>query len=123
MKKILVADAEPLMDELVQATLARTIPCELLAAADGTAALALARQEHPSLVVVAAELPGLSGYEVCRALKADAATRDIPVLVLTESTEREVQGYALEAEADGYLPQPFSPRDLRALVQKLVADG
>ena len=119
-KQILVADHDPPMRSLVKETLTPAIHCEILETADGAEALALARQEHPALVILAAALPTLSGVEICRTLKADAATRGIGVLVLGGSREPEVQGYALGASADGWLPKPLSPQALREMAQALV---
>ena len=92
----------------------------LLLAADGTAGLALARAEVPDLILSDVMMPGLSGYEVCAALKADAATSHIPVVLLTARSAADDRLLGLETGAQAYLPKPFRPRELRAQVQSLL---
>jgi two-component system phosphate regulon response regulator PhoB len=81
-------------------------------AANGIDALAAVHRELPALVILDRMLPGVSGDEVLKSLKSDAATRFIPVLVLTARREQEDRIRGLELGADDYLPKPFSPREL-----------
>jgi two-component system phosphate regulon response regulator PhoB len=81
-------------------------------AGNGADALAAVHRELPSLVILDRMLPGLSGDEVLKALKAEAATRFVPVLVLTARREQEERIKGLEMGADDYLTKPFSPREL-----------
>lgn len=92
-------------------------PVELSAAHDGGQGLELARTLGPDVILLDVEMPGLDGFEVCRRLKADAATRVIPVIFLTgaSSTERKIEGLNLGA-AD-YVTKPFDPAELRARVR------
>lgn len=103
--------------------LLRAAGFQVLEATTGSAALEVARMNEPavSVIVLDVKLPDLDGLEVCRRLKADALTRDIKVLHSSASsttTDNKIEG--LEAGADGYLTQPFEPRDLIATVQSLV---
>ncbi len=92
-------------------------PVELIAARDGGQGLELARTQSPDVILLDVEMPGLDGFEVCRRLKADAATRVIPVIFLTgaSSTERKIEGLNLGA-AD-YVTKPFDPAELRTQVR------
>src|SRR5687767_326351 len=83
-----------------------------LTAFDGTTALALAERELPDLVILDLMLPDMSGTEVCRRLRASAATRALPVLMLTAKTEEIDRVVGFEVGADDYLVKPFSMREL-----------
>ncbi|WP_306394778.1 HD domain-containing phosphohydrolase [Telluria beijingensis] len=89
----------------------------LLFAKDGARALELARQEQPDLVLLDVMMPGMSGYEVCAALKAHPATASVPVIFVTALTESadEVEGF--EAGAVDYITKPVSPPVVRARVK------
>jgi putative two-component system response regulator len=89
----------------------------LLFAKDGPRALELARQERPDLVLLDVMMPGMSGYEVCAALKADTHTEAIPVVFVTALTDTadELEGFA--AGAVDYITKPVSPPIVRARVR------
>ena len=89
----------------------------LLFAKDGARALELARQEQPDLVLLDVMMPGMSGYEVCAALKAHPSTASVPVIFVTALTETadEVEGF--EAGAVDYITKPVSPPVVRARVR------
>lgn len=78
----------------------------------GPGALQAVHREIPDLVILDRMLPGLSGDDVLERLRADPATRAIPVLVLTARREQEDRIAGLELGADDYLTKPFSPREL-----------
>ncbi|MBJ6111490.1 response regulator [Hymenobacter sp. BT523] len=92
----------------------------LLLAADGTSGLDRARAEVPDVVVSDVMMPGLSGHELCAALKADPATSHIPVVLLTARSSADDRLLGLETGANAYLPKPFRPRELRAQVRSLL---
>jgi CheY-like chemotaxis protein len=120
MQKVLVADDQQLVRKIIVATLSKVVDCEVLEATDGAQALHLIRHERPALVLLDIDMPRLNGYEVACAMKADPATRDIPVLFVSGSSPDEVHGYALALGAAGVLTKPFSPQALREVVQKLL---
>ncbi|MDO7849890.1 two-component regulator propeller domain-containing protein [Hymenobacter sp. M29] len=93
----------------------------LLLAADGAAGLELARAEVPDLVVSDVMMPGLSGYQVCAALKNDPATSHIPVVLLTARSSADDRLEGLETGANAYLPKPFRPRELQAQLRSLLS--
>lgn len=93
---------------------------EVALAPDGSAALASIRAREPDLLVLDLVMPGMSGIEVCRALKLNPFTARIPVLMLTARGDVEHKVRAFEAGADDYLAKPFDPRELRARVVALM---
>jgi DNA-binding response OmpR family regulator len=85
--------------------------------ADGREGLALARQPGVALVILDLMIPGLSGQQVCRALRE---TSRVPILMLTARTSEDDRVAGLEMGADDYVPKPFSPREIVARVQALL---
>jgi two-component system, OmpR family, alkaline phosphatase synthesis response regulator PhoP len=86
----------------------------------GDEALAYARRQPPDLVVLDVMLPGLSGFEVCRALRANKATLTIPIIMVTARAEETDRIVGLEIGADDYISKPFSPNELVARIRALV---
>ncbi|MEI6561133.1 MAG: response regulator [Verrucomicrobiota bacterium] len=117
--KILIADDEPDVVDLVAANL-RVAGYEVITAPDGPSALTAMREELPSLLVLDLMLPGMSGLEVCRALKADAKTAPIPIVMLTAKAEEVDRIVGLELGADDYVTKPFSPRELVLRVKSVL---
>jgi PAS domain S-box-containing protein len=120
-ERVLVADDNPDMREYVARLLSQR--WQVRAVADGAAALALARSERPDLLLADAMMPGLDGFELLRALRADAATRDIPVIMLSARAGEEARIEGIEAGADDYLVKPFSARELIARVSAHLTIG
>jgi two-component system alkaline phosphatase synthesis response regulator PhoP len=89
-------------------------------ATSGDVALAYARQHHVDAVILDLMLPGLSGLEVCRALRADAATAAIPIIMVTARTEERDRIAGLDLGADDYLAKPFSPNELVARIRAVL---
>jgi phosphate regulon transcriptional regulator PhoB len=87
---------------------------------DGKQAWDLIVLEHPDLVVLDLMLPGMDGLELCRRLRANTATRSIPVIMLTARAEEVDRIVGLELGADDYVPKPFSPRELVARVKAVL---
>jgi CheY-like chemotaxis protein len=113
---ILVCDDDPSLRELVRAVLGpRYLFVE---AADGTEALALARELRPDLVVLDVMLPGLSGIEVLEAIRNDEQLRSLPVVVITAWSHAEID--AQVAGADRFVSKPFDPDDLSRAVEELL---
>ena len=110
-ERILVVDDEPDIVALVAFHLVKA-GYRVSTAANGSDALRLALQERPALVVLDLMLPGLSGFEVLETLRADDATRDTPVLMLTARREEPDRIRGLSLGADDYLTKPFSPQEL-----------
>lgn len=89
----------------------------LLFAKDGARALDLARQEQPDLILLDVMMPGMSGYEVCAALKAHPGTAAIPVIFVTALTDTDDEVEGFEAGAVDYITKPVSPPIVRARVR------
>jgi signal transduction histidine kinase/DNA-binding response OmpR family regulator len=87
------------------------------AASDGEQALALVKARRPDLVVTDVMMPALDGFGLLRALRADAATRDIPVMMLSARAGEESRVEGFEAGADDYLVKPFTAREMVARVE------
>jgi putative two-component system response regulator len=90
------------------------------AAADGLSALDLIVSEMPDLVVTDVMMPGIDGFELCRRVKSNPATRLTPVILVTSLGEREDRIAGINAGADDFLTKPFDPHELRARVRSLV---
>lgn len=117
---VLVADDDDDVLELVAFRLRRA-GYRTITARDGAEALALAAQERPDLSVLDVAMPEVDGLEVTRRLRADAHTRDMPIILLTAlSQERDVRE-GIIAGADAYIRKPFSHRELRGRVDAMLA--
>jgi two-component system, OmpR family, alkaline phosphatase synthesis response regulator PhoP len=86
----------------------------------GDEALAHARATPPDLAILDVMMPGLSGFEVCRALRADASTAAVPIIILTARAEEADRVVGLELGADDYVAKPFSPKELVARIRALM---
>lgn len=115
--KILIADDNDLSRQMISDVVA-TMGHELVVAEDGPSALLSARVQMPDLIILDVEMPGLTGFEVCRLLRAEEATNRIPIIMLTALHEAEDRVYGLDIGADDYLTKPFNPRELIARIEK-----
>jgi DNA-binding response OmpR family regulator len=120
--KILVADDSTTVRRVVSARLTAD-GHDVVEAEDGEEALALARTEQPALVVLDKVMPKLDGFEVVRALRADPATRDLPIVMLTDRSGEDDVLDGLGLGVDEYMPKPFSPRELSMRVTRALARG
>ena len=89
-------------------------------AASGDAALAYARRHPLDVVILDLMLPGLSGLEVCRVLRAEPSTAGIPIIMVTARAEERDRIAGLDTGADDYVAKPFSPNELVARVRALL---
>jgi two-component system phosphate regulon response regulator PhoB len=117
--RILVAEDEPDMLQLIKMNL-QGAGYRVIEAEDGAAALTAAREERPALVVLDLMLPGMSGLEVCRALKRETATASLPIIMLTARAEEVDRIVGFELGADDYITKPFSPRELILRIQSIL---
>lgn len=109
--RILVVDDEPEIVALVAYHLAKA-GYRVTTASSGQDALDMARRERPALIVLDLMLPGISGFDVLEHVRADDATRDVAVLLLTARREEPDRIRGLSLGADDYLTKPFSPAEL-----------
>jgi len=116
---ILVVEDEPAQMELISYNL-RSEGYEVLQAGDGEEALLLAEEEQPELVVLDWMLPQLSGIEVCRQLRQNASTKQVPIIMLTARGEETDRVRGLDTGADDYVSKPYSVSELVARVRALL---
>ena len=119
MHTVLVVDDETDILELVAFNLARQ-QFNVITADNGIAAVRIAREKLPDLIVLDLMLPGLDGFSVYRELRADPRTSAIPVLMLTAKGEVNDRISGLELGADDYVTKPFSPKELMLRVKALL---
>jgi two-component system cell cycle response regulator DivK len=93
----------------------------VLSATDAEAGLALARAEHPDLILMDIQLPGMDGLAATSELKADASTRDIPVIALTALAMKGDEERILAAGCDGYIAKPMRYKEFLATVAEHLA--
>jgi len=115
-EKVLVIEDELTLVETLEYNLTRQ-SYDVCTAADGLAALEVARREHPDLIVLDIMLPKLDGFEVCRILRREM---NVPILILTARVDEVDKVVGLEMGADDYLTKPFSMRELLARVKALL---
>jgi len=89
-------------------------------ARDGEDALDLALRQYPDLILLDLMLPGIDGLEVCKALKKEAKTASIPIIMLTAKSQESDKVVGLELGADDYITKPFSPRELIARIKAVL---
>lgn len=116
---ILLVEDEPAIQELIAANLTR---CghHVLRALDAETAQRLVRDALPDLVLLDWMLPGMSGMEFARRLRADERTRTVPIIMLTARGEEQDKVMGLESGADDYVTKPFSPRELIARIKAVL---
>lgn len=116
---ILVVDDEEDIQELIRLNLVRE-GYDVVTADTGERALELAQTKLPALAVLDLMLPGIGGLDVCKILKNNSRTRDIPVIMLTAKSEESDIVAGLELGADDYITKPFSSRVLVARVRRIL---
>src|SRR5436189_865932 len=120
--RILIIEDEQDVIDLLTLNL-RKAGFALSTATDGAAGLRKVREELPALIILDLMLPRMSGLEICKILKTDAATRHIPIIMLTAKAEEIDRIVGLEFGADDYVTKPFSPRELILRVNAILRRG
>jgi DNA-binding response OmpR family regulator len=121
-KRVLIADDDETNRDLITRSLDKD-DIETYEAVDGREALAKAREIMPDLIILDIMMPVKSGYEVCEQLKASPSTSAIPVLFLSARSSVTTRQTAVNAGGDDFMPKPFSPRELRDRVRKILGLG
>jgi phosphate regulon transcriptional regulator PhoB len=119
MKRILIIEDDPDIVELVRYNLSKE-GYQVAAVGDGVTGLEKTRKSQPDLIVLDLMLPKLSGLEVCKEIRNDAALKQLPILMLTARGEEMDRVVGLEVGADDYVTKPFSPRELVARIRALL---
>ncbi len=118
--KLLFVEDDPMIQKLIRAAL-RATPHELHIASDGKEGLALAKSQKPDVIFSDVSMPGMDGFEMGDAVRADPDTADIPIVFMTASVQRaEIRASSLHG-ATGVLAKPFTMADLRARVEEFTS--
>jgi CheY-like chemotaxis protein len=117
--KVLIVDDNPQNIELLAAFL-ESLPCKLITATDGLEALQKVTSEKPDLILLDIMMPRMSGFQVCRKLKSDPATRDIQILMVTALNELGDIEQASECGTDDFVSKPVNKFELLTRVKSLL---
>jgi len=118
-EKILVIEDEEDIIELLSYNLSKE-GFQVTGMTTGEAGIDAARKSPPDLILLDLMLPGLDGLQICKALKSDIATKEIPVVMVTAKGEESDIVAGLEMGADDYISKPFSPKVLVARVKSVI---
>ncbi len=117
--RVLIADDDPLGAELLEAYLSDS-DYELRSAGDGEQTLQVVAAWHPDLILLDVMMPRISGFEVCKRLRGDPATRDIAILMITALDQPSDIERAVEAGTDDFLSKPINKAELLLRVRSLL---
>lgn len=121
--RLLIIEDEQDVIDLLTLNLRKAGGFTVSTANDGASGLRKARAELPALIILDLMLPKMPGLEICKVLKTDAATRHIPIIMLTAKAEEIDRIIGLEFGADDYVTKPFSPRELILRVNAILRRG
>jgi len=119
-KRILVVDDQPFVARLIEFNLARQHH-EIIACRDPLEVLKLMETLMPDLFIIDVRMPGMSGTELCRQLRSLPRLRGVPIVILTALGGSAPETAARQVGADYFMTKPFSPRELAAKVEELLA--
>jgi len=118
-EKILIVEDEKDIVKMLEYNLKKE-GFQVISSRDGEEALDMAVRDNPDLVILDLMLPGLDGLEVCKILKKEAKTAQIPIIMLTAKSQESDKVVGLELGADDYVTKPFSPRELAARIKAVL---
>ena len=121
--RILIIEDEADVVDMLTLNLRKAGGFTITNAGDGAAGLRKAREELPALIILDLMLPKMPGLEVCKVLKNDAATKHIPIIMLTAKAEEIDRIVGLEFGADDYVTKPFSPREIVLRIKAIMRRG
>src|SRR5213592_4131689 len=117
--KILIADDSPNIREILKMSL-ETDGYSVVLAEDGEQALAMVTDEKPDLVIIDVMMPKVNGFQVCRRVKTERTTHDVPVIMLTAKSAQQDVYWGKDCGADEYLTKPFSTKELVKTIDRLL---
>jgi CheY-like chemotaxis protein len=118
MASIMIVDDEVINIEILLEALESNY--DIIVAINGEEALELIQSEKPDLILLDIMMPGIDGYEVCRRIKSNDKTRDIPVVFLSAKQAENAKQKGLELGADDYITKPFDPFVVQSIVEKYL---
>jgi two-component system phosphate regulon response regulator PhoB len=116
---ILLVEDEPAIQELLAFNVTQC-GYRAIQASDADSAMALINRALPDLILLDWMLPGVTGVELARRLRADQRTQNVPIIMLTARTDERDKVLGLESGADDYITKPFSPRELMARIRAVL---
>ena len=122
MSRILVVDDEPHIRRLITFSLQKA-GHEVFEAGDGVLAQDLAAEHQPDLILMDVMMPIMTGYEAIEKLKANDATRGIPVAMLSAKSQKNEVAAGIECGATRYICKPFTPKELVEQVAEMLSEG
>lgn len=120
--RVAVVDDDPEMAEAVKMML-KLKGVDVLEADSGVTGYLLIKRELPDVVLLDVMMPDIDGYEVCRKLKLNPSTKDIPIIFVTAKTGQDHMDRGLSLGAQGYITKPFGPGDLIDKITKVTSGG
>lgn len=118
-KRILIVDDDPHIVMMTKSRLEAN-GFETLTASNGLEAIKAAKEAKPHLILLDVIMPALSGYDVCLKLKAQEETANIPIIVFTVSSRKDLEAMCLKAGAKAVILKPFRPSELLGLIRKAL---
>ncbi|MFH1347571.1 MAG: response regulator [Candidatus Margulisiibacteriota bacterium] len=118
-KKVLIIEDYPATTEMM-ANILRTEGLEVITAPDGPSGLEKARRGKPDLILLDIMMPEMSGFDVCRKLKDDKKTSEIPVIIVSVRAAQDSINKGKQLGASEYIPKPFDPFKLIDIVKKYL---
>ena len=118
--KVLCIDDDQLLLALIRETL-KSNGFEVITATDGPSGVDIAKKTHPDVILVDVLMPRVSGFEVCRRLRADPGLKATPIIILTAITDPGLKEKGLEAGASLAMPKPHDPMQVISIVEKALA--
>ncbi|ACK71402.1 response regulator receiver protein [Gloeothece citriformis PCC 7424] len=119
MRKVLLVEDSQAQREMIS-TLLRENGWNVSIACDGVEALEFVQQSSPDLVVLDIVMPRMNGYEVCRRLKSDPKTMNVPVVMCSSKGEEFDRYWGMKQGADAYIAKPFQPIELIGTIKQLL---
>ena len=119
--KVLIAEDDPDIQVILKMILTRLGKCDVTVTDQGDQVIPLVKTHKPSLILLDVMLPQMSGLDICKALKADAQTKSIPVIFLTARSIPVEAQEALALGAVGYLAKPFDPMTLVGQINEILS--
>ena len=119
MSKVLVVEDSPPQREMITALL-KDSGLSVTSASDGIEALEQIQGARPDLIVLDVVMPRMNGYELCRRLKSDPNTQEVPVVMCSTKGEEFDRYWGMRQGADAYIAKPFQPQELVSTVKQLL---